>query len=143
MLCTSAVRWLSRAAILKRFWNLQQEIKFFVESKHQNVTFLSNENWLNDLAFLTDITQHLSDLNLKLQRKSQLVNKMFEHICAFEKKLDLFQVQLSKATLMHFTCLATRKLEFTNLDCTIELVYKSCLMSLKKDLQISDKMKLN
>ena len=44
----SAVRWLSRAATLKRFWNLRQEIKFFMESKHQNVAFLSDENWLND-----------------------------------------------------------------------------------------------
>ena len=52
----SAVRWLSRAATLKRLWNLRQEIKFFMESKHQNVAFLSDENWLNDLAFLTDIT---------------------------------------------------------------------------------------
>ena len=66
-----------------------QEIKFFMESKH--MAFLSDENWLNDLTFLTDITQNLSDLNLRLQGKSQLVNKLFEHICAFEKKLDLFQ----------------------------------------------------
>ena len=35
----SAVRWLSGAATLKRFWNLRQEIKFFMESKHQNVAF--------------------------------------------------------------------------------------------------------
>jgi len=89
-----------------------------MESKHQNVAFLSNENWLNDLAVLTDIVQHLSDLNLKLQGKSQLVNKMFEHICAVEKKLELFQVQLSRAKLTHFTCLATRKLDFPDLDCT-------------------------
>ena len=89
-----------------------------MESKHQNVAFLSIENWLNDLALLTDITQHLSVLNLKLQGKSQLVNKMFEHICASEKKLKLFQIQLSRATLTHFTCLATRKQEFPDLDCT-------------------------
>ena len=94
----SAVRWLSRAATLKRFWNLWQEIKFFMKSKHQNAAFVSNENWLNDLTFLTDITQHLSDLNLRLQGKNQLVNKLFEYICAFEKKLELFQLQLSRAT---------------------------------------------
>ena len=114
----SAVHWLSRAATLKRFWNLRQEIKFFMESKHRYVTVLSNENCSNDFAFLTDITQHLSDLNLNLQRKNQLVNKMFEHICDFEKKLELFQVQLRRATLMHLPCLATSKLEFLDLDCT-------------------------
>ena len=42
----SAVRWLSRAATLKSFWNLRQEMKFFIENKHQNVAFLSDENWL-------------------------------------------------------------------------------------------------
>ena len=88
----SAIRWLSRAVTLKRFWNLRQEIKLFMESKHQNVRFLSNKNWLNDLAFLTDITQHISDLILKLQEKGALVNKTFEHICVFEKKSELFQV---------------------------------------------------
>ena len=56
-----------------------------MESKHQNVAFLGDENWLNDLAFLTDIARHFSELNLKLQGKSQLVNKMFDNICAFEE----------------------------------------------------------
>ena len=46
------------------------------------------------------------------------MNKLFAHICAFEKKLELFQVQLNRATLTHFMCLATRKLEFPYLDCT-------------------------
>ena len=82
----SAVHWLSRVATLKKFWNLRQEITFFMESKHRNVTFLSNKNCLNDFAFHTDVTQHLSDLNLNLQGKNQLVNKMFEHTCDFEKK---------------------------------------------------------
>ena len=114
----SAVHWLSRVATLKKFWNLRQEITFFMESKHRNVTFLSNENCLNDFAFLTDITQHSFELNLNLQEKNQLVNKMFEHICDFEKNLELFQVQLKIATLTHFACLATRKLEFLDLDCS-------------------------
>ena len=59
-------------------------------NKQQDVAYLSDDDWLNDIAFLTDITQHLSDLNVKLQNKSQLVNKMFEHICSFEKKIKTF-----------------------------------------------------
>ena len=46
------------------------------------------------------------------------MNKMFEHICAFEKKLELFQVELSRRILTHFKCLTTRKLEFPDLNCT-------------------------
>ena len=74
-------------------------------------------NFSNVLAFLTDFSQHISDLNLNLQGKGQLLNKMFEHICAFEKKM-VFQVQLSKRILTHFKCLTTRKLEFSDLNCT-------------------------
>ena len=86
-----------------------------MESKHRIVAFLCDENWLNDLAFLTDITQHLSELILKLQGKSQLVNKLFGHICAFEKRLELFQVHFGRATLAHFMCPAVRKMKFSNL----------------------------
>ena len=75
------------------------DIKLFMESKHQNVTFLSDENLLNDLAFLTNIMQHLSEQNLKLQDKSQLVNKLFEHIFAFETKFELFQVLFGRDSL--------------------------------------------
>ena len=113
----SDVCWFNRAATLKRFWNLRLEIKFFMERKHQNVAFLSDENWLNDVAFLSVITQHLAELNLRLKGKSQFVNQLFEHICAFEKKLELFQVLLSRDTLTHFMCPAIRKLKFPYLDC--------------------------
>ena len=32
------------------------------------------------------MTQHLSEQNMKLQGKSQLVDKLFEHICPSDKK---------------------------------------------------------
>ena len=58
-----------------------------MESKLQSVAFLCDENWLNDLAFLTEIKQHLSELNMKPQEKSQLVGNLFEHICASREKI--------------------------------------------------------
>ena len=83
-----------------------------MESNHQNMAFLCDENWLNDLAFLTDITQHLSKLNLTLQEKSQHVNKLFEHICEIEKKSELFQVQFGRSMLTNFMCLVARRWNF-------------------------------
>ena len=112
----SAVRWLSRAATLKRFWNLREEIKLFMINKQQAVAYLSDDDWLNDIAFLTDITQHLSELNVKLQGKNQLAHKMFQHICSFEKKLQLFKTQLNKTALAHFPSLSVRKAEMPELD---------------------------
>ena len=80
-----------------------------MESKNQNMAFLSDDNWWNDVALLTDITQHLTEPKLKLKGKRHLVNKLLEHICAFEKKVRLLQVQFGSATMTHYTCLAARK----------------------------------
>ena len=66
----SNARWLRRAATLKIFWDLKSEIINFMKEKGQDVTFFDDNRFLTDLAFLVDITQHLSDLNLKLQSKN-------------------------------------------------------------------------
>ena len=62
----SKVRWLSKAAILKRFQLLLPKIKVFLKEKKQNVDFIENEEWLNDLSFFVDITEVLAELNLHL-----------------------------------------------------------------------------
>ena len=104
------------------------------------MAFISDENWLNNIAFLTDITQHLSELNLKIQWKSQHVDKLIEHICAFDKKLALFLVQLGRATLIHFTCLAVRKMEFPDLDSTN---YAASVQKLCNELTKGNSQKLD
>ena len=60
------VCWLSRAATLKRFGDLKSKIKNFMKEKGQDVTFFDDKKFLTGLAFLVDVNQHLSDLNLKL-----------------------------------------------------------------------------
>ncbi|XP_066978980.1 general transcription factor II-I repeat domain-containing protein 2B-like [Macrobrachium rosenbergii] len=82
----SKVRWLSKAATLKRSQLLLPEIKVFLEEKKQNVDFLENEEWLNDLSFFVDITEVLAELNLHLQGKDQLCSSMFERITSFTKR---------------------------------------------------------
>lgn len=108
------VRWLSRAATLKRFWLLQEEIKSFLSSKGKEVSFLNDNLWLNDLAFLVDVTQFLADLNVKLQGKDQLVHKMYAHVCAFTQKLQLLKTQMSLKKVVHFPTLFTRSAETVN-----------------------------
>lgn len=55
---------------------------------------LANENWLTDLAFLVDLTAHLSELNLCLQGENQLNNTIFQTITAFQMKLKLWQARI-------------------------------------------------
>ena len=102
---------------MKRFWDLKEAIQTFIESKGQDISFLKDDAWLNNFAFLTDITNQLSELNVKLQGKDQLVNKMIEHVSSFQAKLQLFRSQLSKASLTHFPCLESRKILIQSINC--------------------------
>ncbi|XP_060855797.1 general transcription factor II-I repeat domain-containing protein 2-like [Metopolophium dirhodum] len=89
------VRWLSCSTVLERFWNLRDAIQIFLESKEQDVSVLSDPMWLQDLSFMVDITKHLSNLNLKLQGKNQIITAINDHVKAFKCKLDLFKTQFS------------------------------------------------
>ena len=106
----SQVRWLSRAATLKRFWILLPEIVLFLKIKGKDTSLLENIDCLNDLAFLIDMTQMLMELNLKLQGKDQLISKLFENVETFVLKLKLLKQQLSSKVLVHFKALSERNI---------------------------------
>ena len=52
------VRWLSRGAMLQRFYDLRNEIVTFLKEKNASfgIDKLGDPDWLTDLAFLTDLT---------------------------------------------------------------------------------------
>jgi hypothetical protein len=60
------VRWLSRGAVLKRFFDFRKEINTFLIEKGKSVPELTDPQWLIDLGFLTDLTHELNMLNMKL-----------------------------------------------------------------------------
>ena len=57
-----------------RFHSLLPEIIEFTNLKKCLLTELEDENWLCDLGFMVDITKHLNDLNVQLQRPDQLLH---------------------------------------------------------------------
>ena len=99
------VRWLSRGAVLKRFFELRGEIGKFMEQKGRPVDELKSKEWVQDLAFMVDITQHLNTLNTILQGRNRVVTQYEDSIRAFKIKLSLWEAQLSRGDTEHFSCL--------------------------------------
>lgn len=82
------VRWLSRGNFLQGFRELCPEIKeFFCATGHAEYKQLNDGEWLLDLAFLTDLTSMLNDLNLQLQGIDKTVINMISTFNAFKRKL--------------------------------------------------------
>jgi len=99
------VRWLSRGNVLQRFVALKTEIQDFLRKEGKIISEFDNEDWLCDLAFLTDVTFHLNILNKNLQGKDQLITDMFFAVVGFKNKLKLFNLQMKEGNLSHFpTC---------------------------------------
>ena len=95
------VRWLSKGKVLSRFWLLKDSVyQFLAEIDELSVEreFLVNSEWLNDLAFLVDITGHLNALNLKLQGSSKLFTNMCNDVESFKRKLTMFLASLRRET---------------------------------------------
>ncbi|XP_067243660.1 general transcription factor II-I repeat domain-containing protein 2B-like [Chanodichthys erythropterus] len=95
------VRWLSRGKVLRRFFDLRDEIRVFQKSKDGNIQVPTDKKWLSDLAFLVDVTE----LNVQLQGKDQIITQLFDHVRAFKQKLLLLRRHLSAGNLVHFPCL--------------------------------------
>ncbi len=104
LLLHNEVRWLSKGLILFRFRQLLPHIKDFLnERKSEYITLLEDNEWLLKLAFLTDITTKLNELNIALQGKNKNISDMISSINSFKMKLKLWISQLRKNNLTHFS----------------------------------------
>ena len=60
-----------------------------METKENSIAKFNDEERIEGVAFLVDITIYLTELNSRLQRKGQLIQSMFDHVNAFAMKLTL------------------------------------------------------
>jgi glutaredoxin-related protein len=96
------VRWLSKGQILRRFYDLRQDIADFMDIKGNTINQVKDDVWMCDLAFLVDVTGYLNELNLKLQKQGQLVHELHGHLRAFCNKLRLLESQISTKIILIF-----------------------------------------
>ena len=72
--------------------------------KGKNVPELSNEKWILNLAFLTDITTLLNELDTKLQGKDKLLPDMYSDIKSFQVKLKLLHKHINEQRFWIISC---------------------------------------
>lgn len=80
----------ANVAVIKEF-----NLRCHYETKHQ-------DKWKCELAFLADITTHLSVLNLQLQGRNRMITDMYDAVKAFQVKLLLWETQMHSATCLTF-----------------------------------------
>ena len=117
----SKIRWLSAGKTLKHFFALRKEILYFLQSETEATTKeyqiqLGDNKFIGSLAFLTDISDHLNMLNLKLLGKKQFISQLVGHETGFRKKLVLFKASLQKNDASHFPCCCELIGERTRID---------------------------
>ncbi|RVE58859.1 hypothetical protein OJAV_G00198850 [Oryzias javanicus] len=74
---------------------------------------LAETEWLLKFYYLVDMTEHLNQLNVKMQGIGNTVLSLQQAVFAFENKLELFIMDLKTGRLLHFEKLKQFKDAYT------------------------------
>lgn len=96
-----SVRWLSCGKVLERFVECFDEIKIFLTEKGQDYPELEDSDWIVKLMFLSDITTHLNDLNLRLQGAGQTLMDLYDSWKAFVAKLAVYSLDIKTGSFRY------------------------------------------
>ena len=92
------MRWLSRGQVLKRVYELREEIVTFL-NKQNHVSMaekFTQEKFIANIAYLTDIFNSLNSLNQSMQGTGFTVIDHAAKITAYYKKLILWQAYVNR-----------------------------------------------
>lgn len=86
------------------FLELRDKILVFLEEEnmHEVASKFSDEQFLMELAYLSDIFGKLNELNLQLQGRAKHLPQLADKICAFTRKLEMWGRRLDEGNTDFF-----------------------------------------
>ena len=100
------MRWLSRGNSCRDSESSTEIKEFLFDVKNAEYNQLNDDQWLLDLAFLTDLTNMLNELNLELQGKDKTVVNIISSV-TFKRKMQHLSSKLQRHDLGNFQNLAS------------------------------------
>ena len=83
----SEFRWLSRGEVLKRLYELREEVELFLTDKKSDLShYFQHKKWVASLAYLSDILSYINELNLKIQGLDKTIFNARNEVELFIKK---------------------------------------------------------
>lgn len=130
-----SVRWLSCEMVFNAFFKIVDLIKEFIENKFGPEMFpeLSDEIWLQKLAFFSDLTTLLGSLNRSLQGEMNTVWNSYTKIAEFKMKLESLKSDFEAGNIETFTNLHSIKLCGGNISTSI---FVNWISQLKTDFDL-------
>ncbi|KAL4084165.1 hypothetical protein QTP88_027998 [Uroleucon formosanum] len=106
LLYYTEVRWLFRGQVMKRLYELREEISYFLIERQSSLSkYFDSIEFVHGLAYLTDIFSHLNEINISIQGKEVTIMDASEKINAFVSKISLWKRRLQSENLPNFPTL--------------------------------------